>query len=783
MIKHAKKIGLCLLLILFWGNLFAQSGKTIRMFVNGSNYPEIELIVGVRDSESGECVYGLRKPDFTIYEKGDKQKITSFLATERGKFDAIDLVFLIDQTGSMVDEISAVKRNALLFADILKGSNIDYRLAMITFSDKIEKKFDFTSDIKTFKEDVASIKPVKGGDPPENALEALKQASELKFRKNARTAFVLVTDAPYHEKDHVTELAVKPLVKRLALRDIQVYPIAIKLKEYLWIANKTNGVYFNILDDFSAIIEEVAYGLTSQYKLRYITSFPCPDGDTMEVKLDIAPIGSSTVGEYKRPLNFSQLDLDFFYESTDISIDPQNPIECDMVSFLTSIQAASCSDSAVIENIVLRLFDVKPGERTEVARSEPLDLQSNGQAKEALLEWNTSGYRGDRKLELIIDPGEDILEKSKENNILRKNITVSEVAHDLYIESIEYTPNPVEPCDVVRLSVKANDGTKCKGLILHDIEMEGFDGKRSIGKLVTSIRVGDPEAVVFEWDAAGNEAPKRLKFVVDPERKFGTELNLENNVKEVLVDIKPAQHDLFPVSVMSHKPKRPIVGDTVRFKVQVEDNGHCPEVPLGQNICLRLSDANNRLILSESKPFTISTQTNIVIPIEWTTRIKDHGSRELSFIVDPQKKVRELTPPGKENNTINYTVEVRPMPHDLFIQSATITPIPLIDGDPATITVVVKDNARFPGVKLDNVKLKAFERYSKALLGRSEPGEIFSQQTTEIEFPIDTGGMAGEREILIIVDPDNQIEELTPDDKDGENNNEFILRVNILEQE
>ncbi|NIR06236.1 MAG: VWA domain-containing protein, partial [Candidatus Aminicenantes bacterium] len=723
--------------------------------------------------------YGLRKPDFTIYENGDKQEITSFLATKKGKFDAIDIVFLFDQTGSMGDEVTAVKNNALLFADILEESNINYRLAVINFSDRIEKKFDFTSDIKKFKNQVASIRVCCGGDYPENALEALKQASELKLRKNARTAFILVTDAPYHENNHVTELAMKPLVKRLALRDIQIYPIAIQLEEYLWIAKETNGAYFNILDDFSSIIEELAYGLTSQYRLRYITSNPCPDGSTMEVKLHISPIASSTTGEYKRPLNFNQLDLNFLYAAEDISIDPQKPIECSPVLIRASIQATSCSDSALIKNIIVRLYDVKPGERTEVARSEPLQLQSNGQARNALLEWNTSGYRGDRKLELVIDPGK-ILEKSKEDNIIRKNINVSEVAHDLYIESIEYTPNPVEPCDVVTLSVKANDGTDCKGLILHDIELGAFDGKKPIGKLVTSIKIGEPEAVVFEWDAAGTQEPKLLKFIVDPERKFKNELTRENNIKEVLINVKPAQHDLFPVSV-THAPQRPIVGDTVRFQVKIEDKGHCPEVPLGQNIHLRLSDAANRFILAESKPFTISTQNIALIPIEWKTRLKDHGTRELSFILDPQKKVRELTPPGKENNSIQYTVEIRPMPHDLIIKTASHAPKVLIDGDPATITVVVEDNARFPGVKLENVKIKAFERYSRALLGRSHPIEIFSRQTAKIEFPIDTGGMAGEREILIVVDPDNEIEELTPDDKDGENNNEYILKVKIQE--
>jgi hypothetical protein len=778
--KRTKEIGLCLLLMLSWCNLFAQKEKTIRMFMNDSTYPEIELIVGVRDSQSGEGVYGLKKPDFTIYENDKKQEITSFLATEKGKYDAIDIVFLFDQTGSMGDEINAVKNNSLLFADILEESEIDYRLAIITFSDRIEKKFGFTSDIEKFKKQVASIKIVGGGDYPENDLEALKQASELKLRKNARTAFILITDAPYHEKDQVTELVMKPLVKRLALRDIQVYPIAIQLPEYLWIAKETNGAYFNILDDFSSIIEELAYGLTSQYRLRYITSNPCPDGSTVEVKLHISPIASSTTGDYKRPLNFNQLDLNFLYASEDITMDPQKPIECNLLSIRASIRATSCSEIALIKNIIVRLYDIKPGERTEVARSEPLTLQSNGQPKDALLEWNTAGYRGDRRLELVIDPGK-ILEKSKEDNILRKNIYLSEVAHDLYIESIEYEPNPVEPCDVVRLSVKANDGTECEGLTLHDIELEAFDGKKSIGKLVTSIKIGEPEAVIFEWDAAGSLKPKLLKFIVDPDRRF-KELTRDNNVKEVMINIKPVQHELSPVKI-SHEPeKRPMVGDIMTFYIEVKDEGHCPGVPLGEKIRLRLSDAGSRLTLAESQPFTLSTDTGITVPIKWTPKLNDNGKRELQVTVDPHRKIREKKPPGFDNNSINYTVDILPMPHDLVIESASISPKEPIDGEPAALTVVVKDNARFPGVRLENVRIKAFERYSGASMGQSEPTFVYSLQNKNIVFQIDTGGMAGHRELMLEIDPENQIKELTPEKLDGENNNRYYFKVKIHEQ-
>lgn len=781
--KTITYIGRFFLLLLLMGSLVlkAQSGKKVKMFVNESHYPEIELLVGVRN-EAGEAIYGLKKPDFTIFEKGDQQEITSFIAIEKKGSDTLDIVFLFDQTGSMREEIEAVKDNALLFADILKKSKIDYRLALITFSDMIERKFAFTDDIGKFKQDVASIRAGGGGDPEENALEALKQASELKFRNNARAAFILITDAFYHEKDYCTDLAMKPLIMRLALKDIAVYPIAVKLPEYLWMAKETNGVYFNILSDFSSIIEELAYGLSSQYKLRYITAHPCPDGAQMDVELRIAPIATSTEGKYKRPLNFNQLDLNFFYDPEEIIYEPQNPVECDTVTFQAGIRATSCSDSAELPNVVLRLYDVEPGKRTEVAVSEPVMLISRGEARDAVIQWNTTGYRGQRDLELVIDPGDKLLEKRKDDNIIKKKIKMNEVAHDLYIESIDYKPNPPQPCDVVKLAVKVKDGTRCKGLVLHDIEVECRDGKQSLGKIVTAVTVGEPEPIVFEWDVAGSLQSKLLKFIVDPDRRFGTELSRDNNFKEVLIKIKPVQHDLSTVKV-SHEPeKRAMVGDTMTFYTEVKDDGHCPGVPLGKQIRLRLSDAGSQLTLAESQPFTLSTNTGATIPIKWTTRLNDNGKRELLVTIDPQRIIRETTPPGHENNSINYTVDILPMPHDLVIESATITPKEPIDGEPAAITVKVKDNARFPGVRLENVRVKACERFTRVSMGQSEPTFVYSLQNKKIQFQIDTGGMAGERELVLEVDPDNRIKELTPEKLDGENNNRYILKVKIHEQ-
>ncbi len=780
--KNLNILLLILLALQFIGISYAQTptDKKVRYYVNGSNYPEIELIVGIRDLKTGEGLYGLQKKDFSILEKETPQEITSFLAMDKESSDVIDIVFLFDQTGSMGSVIQAVKDNALLFADILKKSDMDYRVALITFSDSIEKQFPFTKDIEQFKSNVGSISAVGGGDGPENALESMNTALKLQFRPNANTAFVLITDAPYHESDSCTPLAMKPLVKRLGLKNIQIYPITHPREEYRWMANETGGVHFNIGSDFSSIIEELAYGLSSQYKIRYITSQPCPDGMEMDVKLNISPIASTAEGKYKRPLNFAQLDINLSFAEEKIPYHPQNPIECDTVTFRPKIRGTCCSDSAQLPGIVVRLFDIRPGERTEVAASEPITLQSGDEAKTVPIEWKTTGFRGKRKLEFVIDSGEELLEKSKEDNILRREITFSPVAHDLYIESIDFSPNPVNPCDIVAFTVKINDGTKCQGMVLEDITVEMLDGSHSLGRMVTSLTVGNPAPVIFKWNADGAPRAKRLTFVVDPDRKFGKELTLTNNIKEILVDVKPVQHDLAAVKI-THEPPKPMEGDEILFHVSVSDTGHCPDIPLMKKIKIRMTDSKSKRLISHSAPFTLSTGTNVVVPVKWSTRLKDQGKQTFFFLVDSERKVREKTPPGDKNNGMEYAVEVLPMPHDLVIKSATISPPTPRDGDSAEISVQVTDNARFPGVKLENIKLKAFERYTKVLLGTSEPAEILSQTAIKMQLPIDTGGLAGNREIIVVVDPDNEIKEFTPEGKDGENNNEYILKVTIKE--
>lgn len=301
MAKHFKRFLLLVLMVLVGTNLFA-SGKSVKMIAHGKHFPEVELIVNVRDLGTGQGVYGLRKSNFSIMENKDVQDITSFVAKGKGKVDPIDIVFVFDETGSMQDEINAVKNNAILFADILKSSNMDYRLALVTFSDRIEKVKDFTSDINDFKNWLANIKAYGGDDHPENALDALNRALNFKFRPDAKVVFILITDAPYHQGNHVTKRFMLPLAKKIKLEGIKIYTIAVKLEQYVWMARETDGQYFDILNDFSSMIEELATALTAQYRIKYISSNSSYDNTWRNVQVSVKEMGTA-LGKYKSASN------------------------------------------------------------------------------------------------------------------------------------------------------------------------------------------------------------------------------------------------------------------------------------------------------------------------------------------------------------------------------------------------------------------------------------------------------------------------------------------------
>ena len=129
----------------------------------------------------------------------------------------VDIVFVIDSTGSMGHTVDLVKNNALTFHDQMmaemsaKQKKVDQlRVRIISFKDYLADEvpmlvtdfYNLPEDAERMKEVLNSIEADGGGDEPEDALEALAYAIKSKWNPvlhKARQVIVLYTDSPAHE--------------------------------------------------------------------------------------------------------------------------------------------------------------------------------------------------------------------------------------------------------------------------------------------------------------------------------------------------------------------------------------------------------------------------------------------------------------------------------------------------------------------------------------------------------------------------------------------------------
>lgn len=145
----------------------------------------------------------------------------------------LDLVFVVDTTGSMSDDIYRVKTDMVNYLDDLDMSGMDYRIAIIDYRDFPERaasydyeykvQIDFTSDYEAIDYAINEISLGNGGDGPETVYSALVDGlNELSWRSEAGKAVILMGDAPALDPEPYTGYTLEMVKEALATGKISV---------------------------------------------------------------------------------------------------------------------------------------------------------------------------------------------------------------------------------------------------------------------------------------------------------------------------------------------------------------------------------------------------------------------------------------------------------------------------------------------------------------------------------------------------------------------------------
>jgi len=142
-----------------------------------------------------------------VLRRGQKSSVEVQLTAARQPARArLDLVFLVDATGSMGDEIDKLKSSLRSITDEVARlpSRPDLCLGLVAYRDRGDEFFvrshDLTNDVNAFQGVLNALSAGGGGDEPEAMNEALHEAvHHISWRgEQATRMVVLVADAPPH---------------------------------------------------------------------------------------------------------------------------------------------------------------------------------------------------------------------------------------------------------------------------------------------------------------------------------------------------------------------------------------------------------------------------------------------------------------------------------------------------------------------------------------------------------------------------------------------------------
>ncbi len=172
---------------------------------------------------------------------------------------SLDVAILIDTTGSMGDEISYLQAELLNISAALtdRFPGLSQRWAFVAYRDYqdeyVTRKFEFATDLQSFKGEFARLGAGGGGDYEEAPERGLADLNTLQWRDGAvaRVAF-WVGDAPHHNP-YAADMIKH--IRDLKSKGVHIYPISAsgtsELLEYSMrlAAMVTGGRYLFLTDD------------------------------------------------------------------------------------------------------------------------------------------------------------------------------------------------------------------------------------------------------------------------------------------------------------------------------------------------------------------------------------------------------------------------------------------------------------------------------------------------------------------------------------------------------
>lgn len=182
-------------------------------------------------------ITGHQKMAENLVNSLDLSKIAKPMDFGTATGNPIDVVFVVDATGSMRDDIDSVRANIDRIVDSVKRHSSKARFALVTYKDdpnyggdsddypsRLEQ--DFTTNASDIKSKLKALQVTGGGDNPELVYNGLNTALKLKWAHGVKKVALVFGDAPAKDPEPDSHLTGGDIIKRAHDVDpVEIYPI------------------------------------------------------------------------------------------------------------------------------------------------------------------------------------------------------------------------------------------------------------------------------------------------------------------------------------------------------------------------------------------------------------------------------------------------------------------------------------------------------------------------------------------------------------------------------
>jgi VWFA-related protein len=246
----------------------------------------VSLNVSVFDQD-GRVVKGLPQSAFTVFEDNQKQQITVF----RQEDVPISLGLAIDTSASMLNKRDRVNSAALA---MVKASNPDDEVCVISFSEEAMVTQDFTSDVKRLESSMRKMES-KGQTAMRDALSLGLDHLRARSKKDKKVLLV-ITDG----EDNSSIQKQENLIRAAHLSNVIIYGIGILGSEQpasaqrakaqmdqLTLATGGRSWFPNDVADIEKITPEIAHEIRNQYVIGYTPEDSANSGAFRSIRVEV----------------------------------------------------------------------------------------------------------------------------------------------------------------------------------------------------------------------------------------------------------------------------------------------------------------------------------------------------------------------------------------------------------------------------------------------------------------------------------------------------------------